>query len=73
MRVTHKESGFTIIELLMVVAIIAIVTAIAYPQFQSYHTRAMNAASQADIKNLKTGVETFMADYAVYPSFLDYH
>lgn len=65
-----SEKGFTLIELLIVVAIIGILAAIAIPQFSSYRQKAYNSAAQSDLKNLKTGMEAYMADNQEYPSFL---
>jgi len=62
-----NEKGFTLIELLIVVAIIGILAAIAIPQFASYRQKAYNSAAQSDLKNLKTGMEAYMADNQQYP------
>ena len=62
-----SEKGFTLIELLIVVAIIGILAAIAIPQFSSYRQKAYNSASQSDLKNIKTGMEAYMADNQEYP------
>ena len=61
------QKGFTLIELLIVVAIIGILAAIAIPQFSSYRQKAYNSAAQSDLKNIKTGMEAFMADNQMYP------
>ena len=42
----NKDSGFTLIEVMIVVAIIAILAAIAYPSYQEYVKRAHRADAQ---------------------------
>ena len=68
----RSRKGFTLIELLIVVAIIVILAAVASPQFSSYRAKAYNAAGNADVKNLKTGMESFMADNQQYPASVIY-
>ena len=62
-----NQKGFTLIELLIVVAIIGILAAIAIPQFASYRQKAFNAASQSDIKTVKTSLEGYYTDQYYYP------
>lgn len=66
-RFRKGQKGFTLIELLIVVAIIGILAAIAIPQFASYRQKAYNSAAQADVKNIKTALESFYADAQNYP------
>jgi len=67
-----NQKGFTLIELLIVVAIIGILAAIAIPQFAAYRQKAYNSAANADLKNLKTGMEAYMADNQEYPMDVAY-
>lgn len=67
----RNRKGFTLIELLIVVAIIGILAAIAIPQFSAYREKAYNSASNSDIKNWKTGLEAYQADYQAYPAEYD--
>ncbi len=46
----ERAEGFTLVELLIVVAIIAILTAIAIPQFAKYRERAVISAVEADLQ-----------------------
>ena len=66
-RTLRNRKGFTLIELMIVVAIIGILAAIAIPQFAAYRQKAYNSAAQSDLKNAKTGMEAFMADNQQYP------
>ena len=64
----HKkdEKGFTLIELMIVIAIIGILAAIAIPQFAAYRTRSYNSAAQSDLKNAATAQEAYYIDYNTY-------
>lgn len=62
------QKGFTLVELLVVVAIIAILAAIAIPQFSEYRKKAYNSAAESDLRNFKTAMEAAYVDSQQYPT-----
>jgi type IV pilus assembly protein PilA len=61
-----NEKGFTLIELMIVIAIIGILAAIAIPQFSAYRTRSFNSAATSDLRNAATAQEAYFVDNQEY-------
>ncbi|MFH0789918.1 MAG: prepilin-type N-terminal cleavage/methylation domain-containing protein [Pseudomonadota bacterium] len=57
-----NQKGFTLVELLIVIAIIGILAAIAIPQFSSYRERGYNTAAKSDAKNAYTAAQAYFSD-----------
>lgn len=57
-----RKGGFTLVELMVVVAVIAILAAIAMPQFLSAADRARNAKETTDIQIIKNATQLYMID-----------
>ncbi len=65
----HPRNGaFTLIELLIVVAIIAILAAIAAPNFLEAQTRAKVSRAYSDLRTLITALESYHVDNNAYPT-----
>jgi prepilin-type N-terminal cleavage/methylation domain-containing protein len=66
--VNMKKHAFTLIELLIVVAIIAILAAIAVPNFLEAQIRSKVSRAQADMRSLATAIESYRVDNNSYPA-----
>ncbi len=64
---SSRRAGFSLVELLTVVGIIALLTAILLPSLRSARLRAKSTASAAVIKAMSDGLEMFHNDYDRYP------
>jgi len=62
----ENERGFTLLELMIVIAIIGILAAIAIPQFSAYRTRSYNESAESDLKNFCIAQEAYFVDFAIY-------
>ena len=61
LRINANEKGFTLIELMIVIAIIGILAAIAIPNFISYRDKSYCSAAEADANNIAAAIADFYA------------
>ena len=67
-RPAASRQGFTLIEVLMVVAVIGLLVAIAIPQFIAYKARGVDTQMKSDLKNAATAMESYFAEKQAYPN-----
>jgi prepilin-type N-terminal cleavage/methylation domain-containing protein len=62
-----KRKAFTLIELLIVIAIIGVLAAALYPTIRGAVASGRDAAREGDINNIITGLEVYNTTYGTYP------
>lgn len=70
-RRPNRNGGFTLVEVLIVIAIIGLLAAIAIPQFIAYRSRSIDAQLKSDLRNAAVTVEAYFAKRSVYPASID--
>ena len=70
-RRLYRNTGFTLVEILLVIAIIAVLAVIAIPQFISYRSQAVDTQLKSDLRNAAVAVESYFTKRSVYPSSID--
>ena len=68
MLISRRESGFTLLEIMVVLTIIAIMTALIAPQFMGQADQARVTAAKQDIRTLETALDFFQMENFRYPT-----
>ena len=61
------STGFTLVEIMIVIATIGILVAVAIPQFAHYRQKSHNAAALSDLRNVRTILEAYCQEHGRFP------
>ncbi|HZO62951.1 MAG TPA: prepilin-type N-terminal cleavage/methylation domain-containing protein [Gaiellaceae bacterium] len=65
-RRTADDRGFTLVELLVVAALVAVLVAIAVPSYLSFTARANSSTAKADVRAIVPSIEGYFSDHSTY-------
>ena len=68
---TRTDTGFTLLELLVVVSIVGILASIAIPQYASYRARGFDSIVESQVRHIATGEEAYFASNSTYTNDVD--
>ena len=66
MQLTHKINGFTLVELMITVAIVGILATVVYPSYVSYVTKSNRTEAQRELMRLANLEEQYYVDHREY-------
>ncbi|MGE5549279.1 MAG: type II secretion system major pseudopilin GspG [Bacteroidota bacterium] len=64
----HRQRGFTLIEIIVVMVILAILAAVIMPRFTGRTEQARRSRAIADIENISVSLDMYEADNGIYPT-----
>ena len=67
-REITREAGFTLIEILVNIAILSILAAIAVMSYQQYRVKAFDTATKSDLRNATTALEAYFVKNDTFPT-----
>ncbi len=70
-KMLKNKQGFTLIELMIVVAIIGILAAIAIPNFMNYQCKAKQSEAKSSLGSIRVAQEAYFAEYDTYSTDKD--
>lgn len=62
----HRQSGFTFVELLIVIVVIGVLAAVVVPQFASVKIKSFDGAAKADLRNMIVAQEDYFTEAQAY-------
>lgn len=68
----NDQSGFTLVELMIVVAIIGVLSAVAVPNFKKYQAKAKTSEAKVQLAAAYTAEQAFFGDFGIYHACLSY-
>ena len=71
-RSLKRQDGFTLVELMVVVAIIGLLSAVAIPNFRKYQAKAKVSEAKLQLSSVYTAETAFYSDYNIYHTCLAY-
>jgi len=71
LKLIRKRDGFTLLELMIVIAIMGILVTLAQPSFKAAVTKSREAALRENLFNLRSVIDQYYADNAAYPNSLN--
>lgn len=71
-KVKLNDEGFTLVELMIVVAIIGILSAVAIPNFKKYQAKSKTSEAKVQLAAAYTALQAFYGDFGIYAQCLSY-
>ncbi|MHB1865251.1 MAG: type II secretion system protein [Candidatus Saccharimonadales bacterium] len=71
LKITKKQNGFTVIELIIVIVVVGILAAIVISTYSGIQVKQRNSKRETDIQALQTQLESFYSQNGYYPSLKD--
>jgi prepilin-type N-terminal cleavage/methylation domain-containing protein len=67
MQTSHRDAGFTLVELIAVIVVLSILAAVAVPRYFDYRERAQVSAGLRDIQVIRAALRAYRMDFNAWP------